>query len=82
MPEFDDDKFIVIPTKYLDRLSMTLRGQLKYITARVRDLRIEDRKHNLDPRYYVVNQDKDYALDVLNTILLGEERKERRDGER
>ena len=78
MAVFEDDKFIVIPTKYLDRLSMTLRGQLKYITARVRDLRIEDRKHNLDPRYYVVNQDEKYALDVLNTILLGEERKERK----
>ena len=75
--KFEDDKFLVLPTKYVDQLSTTQKGQLRYIFARVEALRVSAGKTELDPKYYVVNQDEPYALDVLNTILLGEERKER-----
>ena len=81
MAVFEDDKFLVIPVKYLDRMSVTTRGHLYAVMERLRKLREGDGK-DTDNQYYVVNQDEPYANDVLNTILLGEERKEKRDGKR
>ena len=79
MAAFEDSKFIVIPTKYLDRLTVTARVQLRTVLNRVQGLRAEDGKES-ENKYYVVNRNEPYADDVLNTILLGEERKERENG--
>ena len=79
MAAFEDSKFIVIPTKYLDRLTVTARVQLRTVLNRVQRLRAKDGKES-ENKYYVVNRNEPYADDVLNTILLGEERKERENG--
>jgi hypothetical protein len=80
MAEFEDDKFIVIPTKYIERLSMTARIQLVAVMGAVEKVRVKDKVVNLYPEYYVVNRDEPYAEDVLSIILRGEERKERENG--
>jgi hypothetical protein len=80
MAEFEDDKFIVIPTKYLERMSTTARIQLAAVMNAVEKARVKDKVVNLYPEYYVVNRDEPYAEDILSTILLGEERKERENG--
>ena len=72
--KFEDDKFIVIPTKYLEEVSQTVRVHLDSVLERVRALRLLDKKDPY-PKYYVCNRDEDYAEDVLNEILRGEERK-------
>jgi hypothetical protein len=80
MASFIEDKFLVLPTKYLDQLSTTNKAHLNYILNRIKVMREEQGKTD-SPKYFVCNQDEPYANDVLNTILLGEERKER-DNER
>jgi hypothetical protein len=80
MAEFEKDKFIVIPTKYLERISTTARIQLAAVMNAVEKVRGKDKVVNLYPEYYVVNQDEPYAEDVLSVILRGEERKERENG--
>lgn len=40
--EFKNTKYIVIPTKYANDLSMTLRGQLKHILNRVDCMRRDE----------------------------------------
>ena len=78
MDGLDDDKFIVIPKETMERLSMTARGQLGYMMSQINTMREKDAGGPVpSPRYYVVNQDEPYADEVLNTILLGEKRKER-----
>ena len=72
--EFQDDKFIVIPTKYLSLLASTVRGQLNYVLNRVRALRVSQGKGH-HPGYYVVRRDEPYANEVLKMILKGEEEK-------
>lgn len=76
MAEFEEDRFVVIPRKYVERLSMTARLYLTQMVRQVRAMREQDGKTG-EPLYYVVNRDEPYAEDVLSTILLGEERKER-----
>ena len=72
--KFEDDKFLVLPTKYIQILSMTMRGQLTYIANRVQTLR-QNSSRGDHPGYYVCSRDEPYAEDVLNEILRGEERK-------
>ena len=73
--KFEDDKFVVIPTKYIVDLPTTARIQLRYILHQVGRLREAAGKTDLDPKYYVVNRDEPYADEVLGTILLGEKHK-------
>ena len=82
MARFEDDKFIVLPTKYVEQMPSTLKTQLAYVCDRVRTLRSDAKgEYTPVPKYYVCNQDEPYAQDVLNTILLGEERKEAEHGQ-
>lgn len=76
MAVFEEDKFIVIPTKYLGQLTQTAYLQLVRVLDRVSNLRAAAGKREA-AKYYVVNRDEPYAEDVLNIILLGEERKEK-----
>ena len=77
MAGYEKDKFLVIPTKYLSRMSRTTRGQLKYILTQLEAIRRRDGNENTRPKYYVVNQDEPYSEQVLDIILAGEEKKER-----
>ena len=78
MATFEEDRFVVIPRKYVERLSMTARLALTQMVRQVRAMREQDAGEPVPcSKYYVVNRDEPYAEDVLSTILLGEERKER-----
>ena len=76
MAGYEKDKFLVIPTKYLPRMSRTIRFQLKYILTQLESIRRRDGNENMRPEYYVVNQDEPYADQVLDIILAGEDEKE------
>ena len=77
MVEFEDNKYIVIKTQDFKNLSMTNRGALIGVLDKIQRDRLALGK-DPEPKYYVCNQDEPYAIDVLNTILKGEERKERK----
>ena len=78
MAAFEEDRFVVIPRKYVERLSMTARLALTQMVRQVRAMREQDAGEPVPySKYYVVNRDEPYAEDVLNIILLGEERKEK-----
>jgi len=76
MPVFEDNKFIVIPTKYLAQLAITNRVNLERLLDRIENLRLADRK-DPNPRYYVCNVDEPYAREVHDAILKGEKLKEK-----
>jgi hypothetical protein len=74
--DIDEDKYIVIPTKYIEQLSQSVRLNLLYALDRIRLMRERDGK--IEPaKYYVVKQDEPYAESVRSTILINEERKQR-----
>ena len=64
----EEDKFIVINKKHLDKMPWGLRRRLI--------LTLEEVIENLPGhKYYVCNQDEPYAQKVINTILAGESEK-------
>lgn len=78
MAEFEDNKFIVVKMDDYMRLSITNRGKLLGVLDMIQKTRLKDGR-DPEPKYYVCNRDEPYSMDVLNTILKGEERKERND---
>jgi hypothetical protein len=72
--EFDPDKYVVIPRKYLKLLALTHRVHLIGVLERVQKMRGRLTKEP-DPAYYVCKQDEPYADKVLEIILQGEKEK-------
>jgi hypothetical protein len=77
MAEYSYDKFFVIPFNYAEEMPLTARGHLIAVMEQLAKLRTRDGVSTA-PRYYVVSRDEPYGDEVLNTILLGEERKEKK----
>jgi len=75
--KYEGDKYIIIPKKYLEKMALTHRHRIVTLLERMAAMRISEGK-DPNPGYFICNQDEPYALDVLNVILRGEERKNRR----
>ena len=76
MAEYEDNKFLVLKVEDVMRLEKEDRERLNMLLYRIGSNR-ENQGKNPDPKYYACNQDEPYAIDVLDVILRGEERKER-----
>ena len=68
-PEYEE-KFIVINKKHLPQ------GMYRHLTEQLLEALENLRPELPDNKYYVCNQDEDYAPIVLRLIMLGEQRKE------
>ena len=64
MTKFEDDKFIVINTKYLtySKIPRNVLGTWFFLLDQMN-------RYVPDNKYYVCNQDEPYAQDVLDIIL-------------
>lgn len=79
MTEFEEGKFLVLKWSDIEKLSITNRGMVYAIIEKIGKLRCREGR-DPDPKYYVCNRDEPYSMDVLNMILIGEDKKERNDG--
>lgn len=69
MAEFQEDKYIVIPTKYVDKMPVQVRHRLLDIQNEIRELRKFEGKSDW-PKYLVGKQSEPYAEEVKDLILL------------
>jgi hypothetical protein len=73
--EFEDEKFIVLPMKYVNEMPSYLQADLGEVLSNIAWQR-EQQGFNPEAKYYVCNRDEPYAEEVLRVILTGEEDKE------
>lgn len=69
------DKYLIMPTKYVQLLNREQLNNLNEIVETVTKLR-EALGKDLDPRYYVCKQNEPYAQSVHDMIIEGERSKE------
>jgi len=67
MPLLEDDKFIVINKKHL---KSKFEGDVEDLDCAIEKLQLPDNK------YFVCNQDEEYAQTIIGIILAGEKKKE------
>lgn len=64
----EEDKYLVIPLKYVDDLTEVEKKQLSGIIDMIKEIRILENKET-DPRYIVCKESEPYAEDVWKLIL-------------